>query len=383
MAGLCIARNDYGLIHFSIMLRIFSIIRRFDWLLLGAVVLLICFGLAALYSITVSFEQPNFFNFQKQVLFALAGLALLFSLGIVDYRFWKGMGGIAYLAAAGLLVTVLFLGRVISGTRGWVVLGGVNFQPVELAKLALLIFLAGFLSTRTVSTKGLLNFLLSGLAAAVLCGLVLLQPDFGSAIILFLLWFLLTLLAGADKRYVISVMLLFAVLFGLSWVYFFQDYQRDRIMTFFNPQADPYNRGYHVRQATIAVGAGGWLGRGLGFGSQSQLKFIPASQTDFIFAVVAEELGFFGVSLVLVLWAVVFYRLGRAALRCRDDFATLFIVGVSIVFFSQVMINIGMNVGLLPVTGIALPFLSYGGSFLVVSLMLVGLVQSMVARTQR
>lgn len=365
------------------MARIFAIIRRFDWLLLSAVFLLICFGLAALYSIAISSEQPNFLNFQKQVIFALIGLTLLFVLGAADYRFWQGLGGVTYAVAAGLLVIVLFLGRVISGTKGWFVFGGVNFQPVEIAKLALIIFLASFLSSRTISTKGLVNFLLSGLATAVLCVLVLLQPDFGSAVILFLIWFLLTLIAGADKRYLIGVVLLFALLFGLGWTYFFQPYQKDRIATFVNPQADPYDRGYHVRQAMIAVGAGGWLGRGLGFGSQSQLKFIPASQTDFIFAVIAEELGFIGVSVVLALWGVIFYRLGRAALRLKDDFASLFIIGVSIVFFCQVMINIGMNVGLLPVTGIALPFMSYGGSFLVISLMLVGLVQSMVARSQQ
>ena len=365
------------------MLRILAIIRHFDWLLLSAVILLMCFGLAALYSITVSLDQPNFLNFQKQLIFAAIGLVLLFVLGVLDYRFWKGLGGIVYLAAAGLLVAVLFFGQIVSGTKGWFVLGSVNFQPVELGKLALIIFLAGFLSSRTVSTKGLVNFLLSGTAAAILCGLVLLQPDLGSAIVLFLVWFFLTFLAGANKRYVIGVALLIVVLFGVGWVYFFQDYQKARVLTFINPQADPYKSGYHVRQATIAVGAGGWLGRGLGFGSQSQLKFIPAAQTDFIFAVIAEELGFFGVSLVIILWTVIFYRLGRAALRTKDDFATIFIVGVSIVFFTQVMINIGMNVCLLPVTGIALPFLSYGGSFLVISLILVGLVQSIIARTQR
>src|SRR3989344_3298043 len=361
----------------------FTGLKSFDWVLFGAVFLLVCFGLAAIYSISISSDQPEFGNFSKQIIFFLIGLGFLFSLSFFNYHYWHDYGLIFYFAAAGLLVLVLFFGLTVHGTSGWFNFFGFNFQPVELAKVALIVVLARFLSQRASAVKELKTFYLSAALAGWFFLLVILQPDFGSAVILFLIWFFLVLLAGVNKKYlIISILIL---LFGaaLAWFFFFQDYQRDRILTFLNPQADPYNRGYHVRQATIAVGAGGWLGRGLGFGSQSQLKFIPAAQTDFIFAVIAEELGFFGVSLVIILWTVIFYRLGRAALRTKDDFATIFIVGVSIVFFTQVMINIGMNVGLLPVTGIALPFLSYGGSFLVVSLMLVGVVQSMVARTQR
>ena len=184
------------------------------------------------------------------------------------------------------------------------------------------------------------------------------------------------------KKYLLISAIILIIILILSWFFLFQDYQKDRIVTFFNPAADPYDTGYHVRQAVTAVGAGGFLGRGLGFGSQSQLKFIPASQTDFIFAVIAEELGFLGVGLVLFFWGLIFWRLIRAAKMARDNFTLLFIFGVSALFFSQIIINIGMNIGIVPVTGISLPFLSYGGSFLLTSLILVGIIESMIIRNQ-
>jgi len=359
-----------------------AILGGFDWLLFSAAVLLICFGLAAIYSITISSETPNFLNFNKQVSFAVIGLILLFVFSLLDYRLWKDLEVFFYSFAVILLIAVLFLGRTFHGTKGWFSLFNFNFQPVEIAKLALIIFLAGFFSKKAALMKEFKNFLISGVATGFLFILVLFQPDFGSGLILFAIWFFLILLAGTKKKFLLAIILLGIILFLTSWTLFFADYQKDRILSFFNPQADPYGRGYHVRQAIIAVGAGGFLGRGLGFGSQSQLKFIPASQTDFIFAVISEELGFLGVGLVLFLWGVIFYRLVRAAMKTKDDFASLFILGVSILFFCQVMINIGMNIGLLPVTGIPLPFLSYGGSFLVVSLISIGMVESIIIRNR-
>lgn len=360
----------------------FSVLKSFDWLLLSAVVLLICFGLVVLYSITISFEEPDFLNFKKQIIFAIIGLILLFIISFIDYRFWRDISNFIYPFAAVLLVAVLFFGKVVRGTKGWFSVFNLNFQPVEIAKLALIITLASFLAKKAGAITEFKNFVITGSLTALLCILVIFQPDLGSAIILFLIWFLLIFLAGAKKKYIAGVIGLMIVLFVFSWFFVFADYQKDRVSSFLNPASDPYGRGYHVRQATIAVGAGGMLGRGLGFGSQSQLKFIPDSQTDFIFAVIAEELGFLGVSLVLFFWGLVFYRLARAATKTKDDFAAFIILGISIIFFSQIFINIGMNVGLVPVTGISLPFVSYGGSFLVISLIMVGLAQSIIIRSR-
>ncbi|OGY52553.1 MAG: rod shape-determining protein RodA [Candidatus Buchananbacteria bacterium RIFCSPHIGHO2_02_FULL_45_11b] len=360
----------------------FTGLKSFDWVLFGAVFLLVCFGLAAIYSISISSDQPDFGNFSKQIIFFLIGLGFLFSLSFFNYHYWHDYGLIFYFAAAGLLVLVLFFGLTVHGTSGWFNFFGFNFQPVELAKVALIVVLARFLSQRASAVKELKTFYLSAALAGWFFLLVILQPDFGSAVILFLIWFFLVLLAGVNKKYlIISILIL---LFGaaLAWFFFFQDYQRDRILTFLNPQADPYNRGYQVRQAITAVGAGGLFGRGLGFGSQSQLKFIPASQTDFIFAVIAEELGFLGVGLVLFFFFLLFYRLIRAAKLMRDNFSVFFILGVSALLFSHLAINVGMNVGLAPVTGISLPFLSYGGSFLVACLILIGVVENMLIRNR-
>jgi rod shape determining protein RodA len=362
--------------------RYLTVLSNFDWLLLISVILLICFGLAVIYSITISFEKPDFLNFRKQIFFAIIGIVFLFIFNFLDYRFWKDISVFFYIFAVILLVAVLFLGQTVRGTRGWFSIMGFNFQPVEFAKIALIIFLADFLTKKNIDPKSFKTFFLSGFFTAVMFGLVILQPDFGSGLILFLIWFLMLMMAGGRKKYLLSVVLLMVVIFVFSWFYLFADYQKARIVTFINPQSDPYGRGYHVRQAMIAVGAGGWMGRGLGFGSQSQLKFIPDSQTDFIFAVTAEELGFVGVALVIFFWAVVLYRLVKAAMRTKDDFAAMVIVGISIVFFCHLVINIGMNIGLLPVTGISLPFLSYGGSFLFISLIAIGIVQSIIVRNR-
>lgn len=362
--------------------RYFGVLRNFDWLLFGATFLLICFGLAALYSIAVSAENPDFLNFKKQIIFALVGIGLLFLLSFFDYRFWQDYSFFIYLAVGALLVIVLLFGKTIHGTTGWFSLLGLSFQPVEISKLALIIFLAWFLNRRASQIKDFKNFVLSGLAGALFFFLVAIQPDFGSAIILFLIWLAMIIFAGAKKKHLLISVLLLVVLVVLAWFFVFQTYQKDRIFTFFNPQADPYGQGYHVRQATTAVGAGGLFGRGLGFGSQSQLKFIPASQTDFIFAVIAEELGFLGVGLVFFFWGLILYRLLKAAKLMKDNFSLFFILGTSALFFSQLLINIGMNIGLVPVTGISLPLMSYGGSFLVTSLVLIGIVEGMIIRNK-
>jgi len=357
---------------------LFLWLRKFDWILFAAVALLIFFGLSALYSVAISSTTPNLANFGKQAIFASLGLLLVFVISLIDYHYWQQLGWFFYLASIILLLAVLFFGKTVSGTTGWFVLSGFNFQPVELAKVALVIILADFLAGKGTEIKTLKNYLLSGLLAAVPFGLVMLQPDFGSAIMLFWLWLMMMFFARAKRRHLIVTALVILLGLAVAWLVVFQPYQRDRVLTFFNPSADPYGRGYQVRQAIVAIGAGGLFGRGLGFGSQSQLKFIPASQTDFIFAVVGEELGFLGIGLILFFWGLIFYRFKKIISQSTDDFATLFLLGISALFFGQLFINIGMNIGLVPVTGIPLPFISYGGSFLLVSLAAIGLVESII-----
>jgi len=208
----------------------------------------------------------------------------------------------------------------------------------------------------------------------------MLQPDLCSALVLLGIWFILLVLTGLDKKYYIFLIIISVLVSTIAWNFFFADYQQDRIKSFLSPTADPQGSGYNVSQAIIAIGSGNLFGRGLGAGSQSQLRFIPESQTDFLFAVIAEELGLFGVVLVLGLWAVIFYRLIIIAKRARDDFGMFTVLGIAAVFFLHLFINVGMNMGIMPVTGISLPFLSYGGSFLAVCMLLVGVAESVAVR---
>lgn len=348
----------------------------------GVVCLLICFSLAAIYSIAISNDSPDFSNFRKQLLFGAFGVMLIFAISFFDYRLWRDLSYLIYGSVALLLAAVLFFGTTVSGTTGWFSILGFKFQPVEFAKIALIIFLAWFLSNQGLRIREFKIFLITAVITGVYFLLVMLQPDFGSAMILFFIWIMMIFFAGANKKHLFLIALAVIVAVLISWFFLFQNYQRDRIITFLNPQADPYDRGYQVRQAMIAVGAGQWFGRGLGFGSQSQLKFLPASQTDFIFAVIAEELGLLGVGLILFFWLIIFYRLIKAAKTVKDSFATIFILGVTVLFFVQLVINMGMNIGIVPVTGISLPFLSYGGSFLVTGLALIGIIESMIVKNK-
>jgi rod shape determining protein RodA len=195
------------------------------------------------------------------------------------------------------------------------------------------------------------------------------------------LWFGMLFLIGVKKSHLLIILLIISLLLVGAWFFAFKDYQKARIISFLNPSSDPLGRGYNILQSKIAVGAGGLFGRGLGFGSQSQLKFIPESQTDFIFAVIAEELGFVGIFLVLGIFGIFFWRAIKIAKKVRDDFASFLILGISVLFLIQIFINVGMNIGLVPVAGIGLPFLSYGGSSLVVNLAMVGIIESIAART--
>ena len=360
---------------------IFSFLQKLDWFLILAIFLLVCFGLSAIYSIAFSQEEANFFYFKKQIIGAVIGFALLFLAAFVDYKSLKIYSRFFYVFAFLMLTMVLLFGQTLRSTTGWFVIGGISFQPVELVKLFLIIFLAAYFSRQPRGKKSFIHILISGSATALLCALVLLQPDLGSAALLFIIWIAMLLLRGVKKKHLIILLSAIIILSLISWFFVLEDYQKDRLLTFVNPELDPLGSGYNVTQSIIAVGSGQLLGRGLGFGSQSQLKFLPSSQTDFIFAVLAEELGLVGVFFILVFWLLFFWRLILAAQRARDDFALFFILGAIVFFASQVTINIGMNLGIMPVTGITLPFMSLGSSSLITSLITIGVAESIISRS--
>lgn len=362
--------------------KIILYLKNFDWILLAAVLLLICFGLMEIYSIALSQDTLNFLNFKKQVVFVVIGILMLFLLSFFDYHNLRSFSPHLYILGILILVGVLVFGETIRGAKSWFYFSGISLQPVEFAKFILIIFLARYFSGAAVKISPLKHLLFSGLGILLFIILVLMQPDFGSALILFLLWSAMIIVVGFKKKYIVIIGLVLVIAFGSGWAFFFEDYQKERIITFVNPSYDQLDRGYNITQAIIAVGAGGVMGRGVGFGSQSQLKFLPEAQNDFIFAVIAEELGFLGVCLVLTFFAVFFYRMLFSTRRINDDFGIYFIIGATLLIFIEMFINIGMNIGILPVVGISLPFLSYGGSAIVSSLMLIGVAESIIIRSK-
>jgi rod shape determining protein RodA len=317
-------------------------------------------------------------NFKKQLVFAAAGLLIALVLSGIDYNVYKNYSTYIFIGAIIMLLGVLVFGQTVRGTKGWFNIAGMGVQPVEIVKVVLIIVIARLFSAPNFTTKPFKYLVLAALSVAFLAGLVLMQPDFGSSVILFMLWFAMILAAGFDKKYFIAIILTGILAGSVSWLFFFEDYQKQRILTFVNPSFDPLDQGYNIAQAIIAVGSGRFFGRGIGFGSQSQLKFLPESQNDFIFAVIAEELGFLGVCLVIFFFSLFFYRCVSHIRRIKDEFGVYVIIGAVSLIFIQMFINIGMNIGILPVVGISLPFVSYGGSALVSSLILIGIVESVI-----
>jgi rod shape determining protein RodA len=366
-------------------------LRKYDWVMLGSVLAATAFGLVILYSTSLPPQGDtsltalgatagDFGNFWKQVVFAAVGLTLALALPIIDYRHLAGASKVIYIFGAVLLASVLIFGRTVRGTTGWFGIGGLGIQPVELVKIILVIFLAKYFSDYARDRDALRPLIGSGLAFAVVFVLTAAQPDFGSAALLGIVWLAMLLIAGVKRKHLIAFIVLGAVVAAVGWTLLLQPYQRDRVLAFVSPSSDPLGRGYNVAQSVIAVGSGGLWGKGLGYGSQGQLRFLPERQTDFIFAVMAEELGFLGVAAVLLLFVAFFRQAYRLAAASRDDFTLFLILGISASLAVEMVINIGGNMRLLPVTGVTLPFLSYGGSSLISKFIAVGLLESVAVR---
>jgi len=354
----------------------FERLKNFDWILFFSALFLTFIGMAAIYSVALSQQDTEFFNFKKQLASLVFGLVFIFIIALSNFRLLKNYRRVIYIVGLVLLVGVLFFGQTIRGTTGWYAIGPINFQPAELAKICLLVLMASYLSERSG-----IHFAFRQLVAVSVLGgayvlLVMAQPDLGSAVVLFSVWIGLLLLANVQKKYIAIILIAFVIIGIFGWFFVLHDYQKERVLTFLDPGRDPLGQGYNVTQAVIAVGSGGFFGRGLGFGSQSQLKFLPESQTDFIFAVVAEELGLIGIGLIFALFGIVFWRLIKITRRVGDDFSMFLILGIAIFIFTQFAINIAMNLGWFPVTGITLPFLSYGASSLLIFLILLGIAES-------
>ncbi|MFZ2189177.1 MAG: rod shape-determining protein RodA [Candidatus Magasanikiibacteriota bacterium] len=353
----------------------FNNFKKVDWFLVVIVFVLVAFGLAAIYSVDLSRgEDLNYFP--TQVIALVIGFGLMLSACFLHISFYRVSARAIYILALLLLVLVLFFGINVRGTTGWFRLAGFSFQPAEFAKVALVLLLAWIISRYGRRFDKWKFVFVTGGITVLLAGIIILQPDLGSALVLLGVWFCMMFLTGTKKRYIAGLIIIFITVFLLSWLFIFKDYQRDRILTFIDPGRDPLGAGYNVTQSIIAIGSGGFFGRGLGFGSQSQLHFLPEAQTDFIFSVICEELGFVGVFILIMVYFLLLWRLLQITKKSNDDFSVYLILGILLLFFVQMIVNIGGAVGFLPVTGVTLPFVSYGGSSLIINFLLIGMALS-------
>jgi rod shape determining protein RodA len=359
------------------------LIINFDIKFFLVMILIAGIGLLSIYSVAMP-RTDGLPLYLKQLCWIGLGLVVFLSIILIDYHTLSRYALLFYAVSLGLLVAVHFMGRVGQGAQRWISLGFFDIQPSELMKLALLLFLAKDFSGR-YRHRGLdlRQLPIPVILAAVPIFLVLKQPDLGSALAISFVFVAIVFLMGIKSRLVVFGVLVSLMLFPFLWHFFWhalKDYQRDRLLTFLNPTADPLGTGYHIIQSKIAVGSGGLVGKGFLEGTQSQLKFLPMGHTDFIFAVYAEEWGFLGVILLLALYLTLILWGIEAAYKAKDPLGSLIAGGAVSILVFYLVINIGMNLGITPVVGLPLPLMSYGGSSMLTTMAMFGLIMNVKMR---
>lgn len=325
-----------------------------------------------------SFTGDNSFAFH-QFIWIIVSFIAFFGVTFFDLRFLRSTWAsvVLFVTSTTLLGSLFILGKVSHGAQSWFSFGLFSFQPSDFAKIALIIILAKYFSRRHIEIANIRHIIISGSYALVFFILVLVHPDLGSAMIIFFLWLGMVMISGISKKHLLLMIAAVAIIFALVWSVGFKEYQKNRIRNFINPLSDIHGAGYNAYQSTVAVGSGGLWGKGMGYGTQSRLKFLPEYQTDFIFAAFAEEWGFAGITILFTLYGIIMWRIIRSALRGATNFEILFSAGVGIYFIVHIIVNIGMNMQLLPVTGTPLPFMSYGGTHIMSEFLLLGIMMSM------
>lgn len=353
---------------------LFRRLSNIDWLLLVACLPILGVGLLSMNSFT-----ENSYYFDRQIIWIGLALIVFLVASLIDWRFLRKsevVVGIYILGILALLGLYLF-SEATRNTYSWLSVGGLSIQPVEFVKLLVIIILAKYFTRRHIEIARIRHIIISGLYAFVPFVLVFLQPDLGSAMIIFFIWLGMVLASGISKKHLLIVFSLGLIAFMGLWFFVLADYQKARITSFVNPLADVQGSGYNAFQSTVAVGSGQLMGKGVGLGSQSRLKFLPEHQTDFIFAAFAEEWGFVGVIIFFILFGFIIWRILRMAKYSASNFETLFAIGFTVMLMSHFIIHVGMNIGLLPITGLPMPFMSYGGSFMIVVFLGLGILMGM------
>ncbi len=355
------------------------LLAHFDWVLPGLVLLISGIGILNLYSAGYNLSAGRELLYVKQMFWILLGLIMMIIAFSVDYHIIMRHAYLIYAVTVFLLLLVFFYGNMTHGSQRWLVLWGFSFQPSELMKLSIIIVMARYFNDNFEKGYKLGNLTTLLIILGIPFLLIVKQPDLGTAMFLLILVFCMVIFVGVSRKFLICFISGGIVFTPLCW-FLIKDYQRERIVTFLNPERDPFGAGYHIIQSIIAIGSGGILGKGILKGTQTQLKFLPEQQTDFVFSVFAEEWGFLGVFFLLLLFlALIMWGL-KIARRSRDFPGTLIAFGVTMLFLWGILINIGMVIGILPVVGIPLPFFSYGGSSMIVLMTGAGLLMNVSMR---
>ena len=352
-----------------------------DWVLLGALIPLFLAGLITMRGLGTDPSTAlgvNYF-FNRQLIWIAIGFAAFFLASSIDWRILRSgpLLLILYIAVIIVLVSLLILVNAIRGVQAWISLGLFSIEPAELMKLVLILVLAKYFSRRHIEIAHAKHIIISGLYAAVPLLLVFMQPDLGSAVILGTIWLGMILVSGVSKKHLLLVLAVGAIAFSFAWLGVLEPYQKSRVLTFLNPSADPRGAGYNALQSVIAVGSGGFWGRGVGYGIQSRLEFLPEHETDFIFAAFAEEWGLLGAIVLFAFYLIIFWRILKAAFTGESNFERLFGLGIFFMILAHFVVHVGMNLGVLPITGISLSFLSYGGSHTIVLMLALGMLMGM------
>jgi rod shape determining protein RodA len=351
------------------------ILNNLDYVLLFSVFALILIGITLIASAThANVPSPHRFNFViRQTIFAAVNIGLGLYLLHFDYRMLKSLAKPLYILNLVALLAVMFVGRTALGAQRWLQLGPISIQPSEFAKAIMIISLAAFVDKRLDTLDNFKSWAPIFGFVFIPFILVMRQPDLGTSLVFIAILFGTMLVCGFRRKYFLVMAGLSLASAPLVWMVL-HEYQRNRIRVFLNPGLEPYGSGYHVIQSMIAIGSGLFTGKGLFAGTQSQLNFLPENHTDFIFAVAGEEFGFIGVTIILLLYLVIIYKGISIAMNASDNFGTLLAVGIVSMFTFHVLVNVGMTSGIMPVTGVPLPFLSYGVSSLTTNMLMIALL---------
>jgi len=358
-----------------------SHLKKLDWVLIASSILLAVFGLLAIYS--SSLRKGDFLNFEKQIIFFVIGISLMFLISFFDYRILKNNSYLIlvfYFLSLLLLIGLFFLAPEIRGKRGWYKIGFMSFDPIEPIKIILIVLLAKYFSMRHVEMYKIRHIIFSGIYVLLPCLLIFFQPDLGGVLILIVVWLSILLISGIKLRHFLILSLCALLLLLISWFFLLKDYQKERILSFIFPQ-DKLGTSWTQTQSKIAIGSGQIFGQGFTKGSQTQYGFLPESHTDFIFSVIAEEFGLAGVSFLFLFYFLLIWRIIKIAVMSQSNFPRLFATGFAVILIIQIFISIGMNAGILPVIGIYLPLISYGGSGLIGTFIGLGILQSIKVKT--